>query len=98
MTKTDGYLCFHDTGPTPTAEFQTVPCSHLGQYVIIYNKRNESGNNAAGYSPEALVELCNVEIYGKWTCLFVFVYKWDILSFPLFLFRTVFRYIILLFP
>lgn len=89
MTKTDGYLCFHDKGPTPPNKLQTVPCSHLGQNVIIYNTRNESGINPAGYSDEAIIELCNVEIYGKWTCLFVFVYKWDILSFLFSYFRTV---------
>ena len=68
-SKTDGHLCYHHTGTTLPSVFQIVNCNHLGQYVIIYNERNKSGNNPAGYSPEAIIELCNVEVNGEYTCL-----------------------------
>ena len=64
-SKTDGHLCYHHTGRTLPAVYQNVTCNHLGQYVIFYNERDEGGNNPAGYSPEAIIELCNVEVNGK---------------------------------
>jgi hypothetical protein len=68
-SKTDGYLCYHHTGTTLPAVFQNVKCNHLGQYVIFYNERDKLGNNPAGYSNEVLIELCNVEVNGMYTCL-----------------------------
>jgi len=66
ISKTDGYLCYHDEGPGLPSVYQDRNCNHLGQYVIIYNERNvTSSYNPAGYSPKAVLELCEVEIYGK---------------------------------
>ena len=66
ISKTDGYLCYHDEGPGLPSVYQDRYCNHLGQYVIIYNERNETSSfNPARYSPKAVLELCEVEIYGK---------------------------------
>ena len=66
ISKTDGYLCYHDEGPELPSKLQDRNCNHLGQYVIIYNERNETSSfHPAGYSPKAVLELCEVEIYGK---------------------------------
>ena len=65
VSKTDGHLCYHDTGSSSPNVHQNVDCYHLGQYVIFYNERDEAGNNPAGYSSVAIVELCKVFINGK---------------------------------
>ena len=66
ISKADGYLCYHDEGPGLPSVYQHRNCSHLGQYVIIYDERNETSSyNPAGYSPKAVLELCEVDIYGK---------------------------------
>ena len=63
-TKTDGYLCYHHEGPDLLSELQNVNCDHLGQYVIIYNERNETTDyNLPRYSNESMLELCEVEVY-----------------------------------
>jgi hypothetical protein len=36
-----------------------------GEFVILYNERDEGGNNPVGYSTEAIMELCHVEVNGK---------------------------------
>jgi hypothetical protein len=65
-SKTDGHLCYHDIGPKlPTSMLLNITCNHLGQYVIFYNERDEDGNNQQGYSNEAIIELCHVEVNGK---------------------------------
>ena len=65
-SKTDGHLCFHDTGPQlPSSVSLNITCNHLGQYVIFYNEREEDGKNHPKYSPEAIIELCHVEVNGK---------------------------------
>jgi len=68
-SKSDGYLCYHHEGPGLPSVYQDVNCNHLGQYVIIYNERDEGGNNLAGYSTEAMLLLCHVEVNGKQTYL-----------------------------
>jgi hypothetical protein len=62
---TDGYLCYHDTGPELPPIYQDVNCNHLWQFVIFYNERDEAGNDPAGYSAAAILELCHVEVNGK---------------------------------
>ena len=65
ITKTDGYLCYHHTGPGLPSNLDNVTCNHIGQYVIIYNERNETSfYNPPGYSNESMLELCEVEVYG----------------------------------
>ena len=65
-SKTGGYLCYHDKGPElPTSVLLNVNCNHLGKHVIFYNERDEAGSNPNGYSREAIIELCHVEVNGK---------------------------------
>ena len=65
ISKTDGYLCYHHSGPELPSVYQDVNCNHLEKNVIFYNERDEEGNNPAGYSSFAIVELCKVFINGK---------------------------------
>ena len=62
---TDSHLCYHDKGPELPPVYQDVNCNHLRQFVIFYNERDEGGNNPAGYSTEAILELCHIEVNGK---------------------------------
>ena len=65
-SKTDGHLCYHHTGPNLPSVFQNVTCNQLGKNVIFYIERDPiAGNNPAGYSYYAIVELCKVIINGK---------------------------------
>jgi hypothetical protein len=65
ISKTDGYLCYHDEGSGLPSVYQDRYCNHLGQYVIIYNERNETVNYPDDYYDFAVLELCKVRIYGK---------------------------------
>ena len=65
ISKTDGYLCHHHEGPELPSLYQDRSCNHLGQYVIIYNERNESVKYPDTYYDYAILELCKVRIYGK---------------------------------
>jgi hypothetical protein len=65
ITKTDGYLCYHHEGLNHPTKRKNVTCNHLGQYVVIYYERNETSYyNPPGYSNEAMLELCEVEVYS----------------------------------
>jgi len=64
-TKNDGYLCYHHKESDLPSILQNVTCNHLGHYAIIFNARNETSDyNPPGYSDVAILELCEVEIYG----------------------------------
>ncbi|XP_062592547.1 multiple epidermal growth factor-like domains protein 10 [Saccostrea cucullata] len=64
--KLDGHLCFHDTNYST----KTIPavvdinCTVHGQYVIYYNERPQNSPHSRQYSPDAHVELCEVEVNG----------------------------------
>jgi hypothetical protein len=69
-TKNDGYLCYHHEGPEIPPVIQNVNCNYLGQYVIFYNERNETASlNPPGYGSLAILELCYIEIKGKYIYL-----------------------------
>ena len=51
-----GRLCYHDQQNGYAITLQNITCDYPGQYVVIYNERNK---------PEAFLELCEVEVYGK---------------------------------
>lgn len=65
----EGTLCFKDNHFTVT----TIPsvftgvCPVHGQYVIYHNERLKGVTYSSGYSSEALIKLCEVEVYGKCT-------------------------------
>ena len=72
-TKNGGYVCYHHTGPNLPSKTENVNCNHLGKYVIIYNERNKSAsNNPTGYSSFAILELCDVQVFGKFMYRFYF--------------------------
>lgn len=64
--KEDGTLCFHDN---EIFNRSTIPavlklnCEIQGRYVIYFNQR--SAMQPSYYSPEAYVELCELEVYGE---------------------------------
>jgi hypothetical protein len=51
-----GRLCYHDQHNGYANTLQNITCDYPGQYVVIYNERNSS---------EVFLELCEVEVYGK---------------------------------
>lgn len=65
--KEDGVLCNHDTNFTAASIPSTmnISCDILGRYVIYYNSRKNLLFNNHEYSPKVLINLCEVEVYGK---------------------------------
>lgn len=62
----EGSLCFHDNGIFNRSSIPvviTLNCEIQGRYVIYFNQR--SGTQPSYYSPEAYVDLCELEVYGE---------------------------------
>lgn len=61
-------LCFKDTSFTANTipPVFTTTCPVRGQYVIVYNERLPSETYPDGYSKYAFLDLCEVEVYGKY--------------------------------
>jgi hypothetical protein len=50
-------MCFHDQQAGRPNTLQNITCNYAGRYVVIYNKRHKRKG--------AILELCEVEVYGK---------------------------------
>ena len=60
-------LCFKDTSFTINTILPVfTTCPVRGQYVIIYNERLPRETYPNGYSKYAFLDLCEVEVYGKY--------------------------------
>ncbi|XP_033739255.1 uncharacterized protein LOC117326606 [Pecten maximus] len=61
----DGVLCYEDTSSTRRAVQLVVThmCPYIGQYVTVYNYRNNTPRYS-WYSDEAFLELCEVQVFG----------------------------------
>jgi hypothetical protein len=51
-----GHQCYHDQQDGYANTLQNITCDYPGRYVVIYIQRDR---------PEAFLELCEVEVYGK---------------------------------
>ncbi|OWF40811.1 Fucolectin-6 [Mizuhopecten yessoensis] len=63
----NGQLCYEDASTT-VAEVATVKshqCQHVAQYVTIYNYRNTPTKRYHWYSTYAILELCEVLVFGE---------------------------------
>lgn len=71
----DGLMCFHENGEVNNSNLTlTVGCEGTGQFVIFYNSR-ESKSPGDGFSEEAYIELCEVQVIGNYlllSCKFLF--------------------------
>eukprot|EP00105_Crassostrea_gigas_P045303 XP_019929451.1 PREDICTED: uncharacterized protein LOC105344841 [Crassostrea gigas] len=57
-------MCFHENGEVNGSNLTlTVRCEGTGQFVIFYNSR-ESKSPGDGFSEEAYIELCEVQVIG----------------------------------
>lgn len=65
-SKDQGHLCYKDQSLGHPSVDQEIYCLIYGRYVIYYNERVDYGNPSY-LSQYAYNELCEVEVYGKYT-------------------------------
>lgn len=59
-------MCFHENGEVNGSNLTlTVRCEGTGQFVFFYNSR-ESKSPGDGFSEEAYIELCEVQVIGNY--------------------------------
>lgn len=62
----NGHLCFHHNALSLPALILEFQCRIHGRYFTFYNERRQDVKYPEAYSTYAIVELCEVEILGKW--------------------------------
>lgn len=62
----NGHLCFHHNASSLPALILEFQCRVHGRYFTFYNERRQDIKYPEAYSTYAIVELCEVEILGKW--------------------------------
>ncbi|XP_062589300.1 multiple epidermal growth factor-like domains protein 10, partial [Saccostrea cucullata] len=66
IRKNHGEQYYHEiqTGQNSPSPNMTIECNTLGRYVILYNERDPKVSYPDFYSKIAILELCEVEVYG----------------------------------
>lgn len=60
----NGHLCNHHNESTLPELVQEIECKVHGRYVTFYNERIPDGRYPDGYSPTAVIQLCEINVYG----------------------------------
>lgn len=71
-SKDQGYLCYKDQSKGTPSVDQNISCSTYGRYVIYYNERSPS-NNSIYLSQYAYNELCEVEVFGEYMHILLYL-------------------------
>ena len=72
--RSEGDLCFEDTFYTKETVpmIFSIPCLKHGHYIIFYNERLNGVSYQDEYSDDAFSDLCEVEVYGLFSCFSIF--------------------------
>ena len=64
-----GHLCFHHNADTLPALIGEFECKVHGRYLTFYNERLPNVQYPDLYSSSAVIQLCEVNILGEYSCL-----------------------------
>lgn len=73
-SKIQGHRCYKDDSLGKPSVNQTINCLKYGRYVIYFNERSPN-NNISYLSPNAYNELCELEVYGEYKRMLIFLIK-----------------------
>ena len=59
-----GHLCNHHNSSTLPELVQEIRCKVHGRYLTFYNERLPDVKYPDGYSPSAMIQLCEINVYG----------------------------------
>jgi hypothetical protein len=59
-----GHLCYHHNTSTLPELVQEIRCKVHGRYLTFYNERLPDVTYPNGYSPSAMIQLCEINVYG----------------------------------